>query len=54
MERFNEYLKRFRILDRVIPLNLCPIASQMVYVASCLVKFQECLCVLYSTRKKML
>ena len=42
------------IAKRVIPFNLCPIASQMVYVASCLVKFQECLCVLYSTRKKML
>ena len=54
VERFNEYLKRFRILDRVIPLNLCPIASQMVYVASCLVNFQECLCVWYWTRENAL
>ena len=36
VERFNKRLKKFRILDRVIPFNLHPIASQMVYVASCL------------------
>ena len=45
VERFNERLKKFRILYRVIPLNLRPIAFPMVYVASCLVNFQECLCV---------
>ena len=45
VERFNERLKRFKILDPVIPLTLCPIAFQMVYVASCFVNFQECLCV---------
>ena len=45
VERFNERLKKFRILDRIIPLNLRPIASQMVYATSCLVNFQECLCV---------
>ena len=45
VERFNERLKKFRILDCVLPLNLRPIASQMVYVACCLVNFQECLCV---------
>ena len=36
---------KFRILDRVIPINLHPIASQMVNIASCLVNLQECLCV---------
>lgn len=43
VERFNERLKKFRLLDKTIPLNLSPIASQLVYVASCLVNFQECL-----------
>ena len=45
MKRFNKLFKRKGILDHVIPLNLHLIASQMIYVASCLVKFQECLCV---------
>ena len=45
MERFNERLKKFRILDCVIPLNLRSGASEMVYVASGLVNFKECLCV---------
>ena len=44
VERFNERLKKFRLLDRTIPLNLSHVASQLVYVASCLVNFQECLC----------
>ena len=44
VERFNERLKRFRLLDRVIPLTLAPIASQLVYVGSMLVNFQELLC----------
>ena len=33
VERFNERLKKFRLLDRVIPLVLSPMASQLVYVA---------------------
>ncbi|XP_066930978.1 uncharacterized protein [Clytia hemisphaerica] len=44
VERFNERLKKFRLLDRVIPLNLVPMASQLVFVASMLVNFQEFLC----------
>ena len=44
VERFNERLKKFRLLDRIIPLNLASIASQMVYVACCLVNFQDILC----------
>ena len=31
-------------LERIIPLTLAPIASQLVYVACCLVNFQGCLC----------
>lgn len=44
VERFNERLKRFRLLSRVIPLSLTPIFSQLVYVGCCLVNFQELLC----------
>lgn len=44
VERFNERLKKFRLLDRIIPLSLIPIASQLVFVGSMLVNFQECLC----------
>ena len=44
VERFNERLKRFRLLDRKIPLSLLPIASQLVYVGCCLVNFQDVLC----------
>jgi hypothetical protein len=45
IERFNERLKKFRMIDCVIPQSLTPIASQLVFVASCLVNFQDCLCV---------
>ena len=44
VERFNERLKKFRLLDQTIPLILSPIASQLVYGACCLVHFQDCLC----------
>ena len=44
VERFNERLKKFRLLDQTISLILAPIASQMVYVTCCLVNFQDCLC----------
>ena len=29
VERFNERLKKFRLLDRIIPLSLVPLASQL-------------------------
>nr|XP_047140900.1 uncharacterized protein LOC124815972 [Hydra vulgaris] len=45
IERFNERLKKFRMIDCVIPQSLTPIAPQLVFVASCLVNFQDCLCV---------
>ena len=44
VERFNERLKTFRLIDRTIPQTLGPIASQLVYAACCLVNFQDCLC----------
>ena len=40
----NERLKKIRLLNKTIPLTIVPIASQMVYVAACLVNFQICLC----------
>ena len=43
VERFNERLKKFRLISNVIPLNLASLASQLVYVACCLVNFQPCL-----------
>lgn len=39
-----ERLKKFRLISRIIPLNLCHVASQMVYVCCCLVNFQPSLC----------
>ena len=44
IERFHEGLKKFMVIGRTIPLSLLPLASQMVYVAACLVNFQEPLC----------
>ena len=44
VERFNERLKSFRILDGTIPLSLAHIASQMVFVCCGLVNFQPPLC----------
>ena len=37
VERFNEQLKKFRLLDNITSLTI-------VYVAVCLVNFQDCLC----------
>ena len=44
VERFNECLKKFRIVGRKIPLSLTPLSTQLVVVAACLVNFQESLC----------
>ena len=46
--------KKIRILDCVIPLNLRPIASEVVYVASCLVNFQDVYVYDIEQEKKML
>ena len=44
VERFNDRIKKFRLIGRTIPLSLTPLASQLVYVACCLVNFQKPLC----------
>ena len=44
VERFNERLKKFKLLSRRIPLSLAPLATQLVVVAACLVNFQKTLC----------
>lgn len=41
VERCIERIKKFRLLSKVIPLSLQPVFSQMVFVAGCLVNFQE-------------
>ena len=45
VERFNERLKKFKLVGRIIPLSLNPVTSHMVYVACCLVNFQSSLCI---------
>lgn len=44
VERFNEQLKQFKLMGRKLPLSLASLATQMVVVAACLVKFQAVLC----------
>jgi hypothetical protein len=41
VERYNERVKRFKLISGTIPLNIAPIANQAVFVACCLVKFQD-------------
>ncbi|XP_006813250.1 uncharacterized protein LOC102801146 [Saccoglossus kowalevskii] len=41
VERFNKRIKRFRLISGIIPLSLAPVASQAVFVACCLVDFQD-------------
>lgn len=41
IERYNERIKNFRILQGVIPLTLQPLISQIVFVLCCFVNFQE-------------
>lgn len=44
VERFNEHLKQFRLVESKLPLSLSPFSTQLVVVAACLVNFQETLC----------
>ena len=44
IERYNERIKNFRILQGIIPLSLFPMISQIVFVLCCFVNFQEPLC----------
>ena len=41
VERAIERIKKFRLLKKIIPLSLQHVFSQMVFVAGCLVNFQE-------------
>lgn len=41
VERAIERVKKFKLISGVIPLSLSSIADQLVFVASCLVNFQE-------------
>ena len=41
VERFDEQFKKFRLLDNIISLTLLFEASDLVYVAVCLVNFQD-------------
>lgn len=43
VERFNERLKKFLLLSGTIPLSLSHLANQAVFVACCLVNFQDLL-----------
>ena len=44
VERYNERVKKFKLIGNTIPINLVHCASQMVFVACCLVNFQQPLC----------
>ena len=41
VERAIGRVKKFRLLEHVIPLNMRPIVTQMVFVAACLVNYQR-------------
>jgi hypothetical protein len=41
VERAIGRVKKFRLLEHVLPLNMRPIVSQMVFVAACLVNYQK-------------
>ena len=41
VERFNERIKNFKLLDNKIPQTLLPLVSQIVFVVCALCNFQE-------------
>ena len=41
VERYNERIKKFRLISGIIPLNMTPLATQAVFVVCCLVNFQD-------------
>ena len=41
VERFNERIKKYRILSGIIPLELVPLLSQIVFITCCLANFKE-------------
>lgn len=44
VERFNQRLKHYKILSGIVPPNLVPLLSKIVFICCCLVNFQEPLC----------
>ena len=43
VERFNQRIKKFRILSGIVPLSLTPLISQIVFITCCLANFNETL-----------
>jgi hypothetical protein len=41
VERFNERFKKWRLLSGIVPIHVFPLLSQSVFIACCLVNFQE-------------
>ncbi|XP_074651570.1 uncharacterized protein LOC141906226 [Tubulanus polymorphus] len=41
VERYNERIKKFRLISGIMPLNMTPLATQAVFVSCFLVNFQE-------------
>jgi hypothetical protein len=41
VERFNERLKKWRLLSGIVPIHVFPLLSQIVFISCCLVNFQE-------------
>ena len=41
VERMNERIKNFKLLDSKIPQTLIPLISQIIFVVGCLCNFQE-------------
>ena len=41
VERFNERIKKYRIISGIVPLSLTPLLSQIVFITCCLVNFKE-------------
>ena len=41
VERFNAVIKKYRIISGIVPLNLTPLISQIVFILCCLANFKE-------------
>ena len=41
VERYNERIKKFKLISGTLPLNISHMASQAVFVVCCLVNFQD-------------
>ena len=41
VERYNERIKKFKLISGIMPLSISQVANQAVFVACCLVNFQD-------------